>query len=90
MSSKDKLTVIQGRFGGGKDMTEEIREKRKAALIEVLDEMRTRAENDQMTELVAASLDDEGEINIHIYALDIPGAIGMFEIGKQILLTDYE
>jgi len=90
MSSKDHLTVVQGEFRNKKDIDEEVREYRKQGMLEVLEEMRTRIEDGDLTEFVASSVDAEGEVNIHIYALDIPGAVGLFEIGKNILLNSYE
>jgi hypothetical protein len=89
MSSKDHLKVVS--IGDAKKNVEaDVLEARKIGMLEVLDEMRARVERGDMTEFVAASNDAEGEVNIHIYALDIPGAVGMFEIGKNILLTSYE
>ena len=90
MSSNDHLKVVQGDFRNKKDVDEEVRESRKLGMIEVLDEMKARVEAGDMTEFVAASIDAEGEVNIHIFALDIPGAVGLFEIGKNVLFTSYE
>jgi len=90
MSSKDHLKVVQGEFRNKTDIAEEVQEAHKQGMLEVLDEMRERVEAGDMTEFVAASTDAEGELNIHIYALDIPGAVGMFELGKHVLITQYE
>jgi hypothetical protein len=79
MSSKDHLKVVS--IGDAKKSVEEdVLEARKVGMLEVVDEMRRRIEEGDMTEMVAASTDADGEVNIHIYALDIPGAVGMFEI----------
>jgi len=81
------LRVIKG---GKKDVDEEARERRRQGMLEVLEEMRIRVEEGDITEFVAASIDAEGDVNIHIFALDIPGAVGLFEIGKNTLLTSYD
>jgi len=81
------LRVIKG---GKKDVDEEARERRREGMLEVLDEMKARVEAGDMTEFVAASIDSVGEVNIHIFALDIPGAVGLFEIGKNTLLNSYD
>ena len=59
---------------------------RKQDLLEVLEEMRLRVESGEMTEFVAASLDDEGDVQIHASVRDIAGGVGLFEIGKKILI----
>jgi hypothetical protein len=90
MSSKDHLKVVHANFENKPSVEEEILEARKVGMLEVIDELRRRVEAGDMTEFVGASTDAQGEVNIHIYALDIPGAVGMFEIGKNILLNQYE
>jgi hypothetical protein len=36
---------------------------------------------------VACSLDKDGEAQIHVSALDLPGSVGLFEIGKHLLIS---
>lgn len=59
---------------------------RKSDLLEVLDEMKRRVETGEITEFVAASLDDDGEIQIHANVRDVAGGVGLFEIGKKIFI----
>ena len=59
---------------------------KKADLLEVLEEMRLRVESGEMTEFVAASLDDSGDVQIHANVRDIAGGVGLFEIGKKIFI----
>lgn len=59
---------------------------RKLDLLEVLDEMKRRVETGEITEFVAASLDDDGEIQIHANVRDVAGGVGLFEIGKKIFI----
>jgi hypothetical protein len=61
--------------------------KRKAELLEILNGIRERVEQGNIQEFVAASIDDEGEVQIHACIKDFAGGVGMFEIGKQILIT---
>lgn len=59
---------------------------RKQDLLEVLEEMRLRVESGEMTEFVAASLDADGDVQIHANVRDIAGGVGLFEIGKKIFI----
>lgn len=61
--------------------------KRKAELLEILDELRIRVESGNIQEFVAASIDSDGEVQIHACIKDVAGGVGMFEIGKHILIT---
>jgi len=83
------MKVITGNFNK-KDVEAEVIESRKEGMLEVLAEMTKRVESGEITEFVAASNSNEGEVNIHVYSLDIPGAVGLYEIGKNILMSSYE
>lgn len=61
-------------------------DKRKADLIEVLDEIRARIEAGEITEFVASSINSEGDVQIHASVRDIAGGVGLFEIGKKIFI----
>jgi hypothetical protein len=61
--------------------------KRKQDLLEIIDELRSRVEAGDIEEFVGASMDTEGEILIHACVMDVAGGVGMFEIGKHILIT---
>lgn len=61
--------------------------KRKQDMLEVLDEIRDQIVTGEISEFVAASLGTDGLVQIHVAALDLPGSIGLFEIGKHILIT---
>jgi hypothetical protein len=41
----------------------------------------------EIAEFVAASIDEDGITQIHVCALDLPGSIGLFEIGKHLLIA---
>jgi len=60
--------------------------KKKTELLEILDELRGRVESGEIDEFVAASLDREGEVQIHACIKDLVGGVGMFEMGKNILM----
>jgi hypothetical protein len=62
-------------------------EKRKLELLEVLDFMKSQVEEGIIKEFVACSADDTGSCQIHVAAFDLPGSIGMFEIGKHLLIS---
>jgi hypothetical protein len=62
-------------------------EQRKESLLEVIDAVRDQIERGEIRELVACSLDKDGEAQIHVSALDLPGSVGLFEIGKHLLIS---
>jgi hypothetical protein len=62
-------------------------ERSKAELLEVLDEMRRRVEEGDIKEFVAASVTKDGDVQIHASVLDLPGGVGLFEIGKNQLIN---
>lgn len=59
--------------------------ERKEELLEILEFIKTEVEQGRIKELVACSVDEDGLTQIHVSTLDLPGGIGLFEIGKQIL-----
>lgn len=60
--------------------------ERKTAMLEVLDEMRNQIEQGKITEFVACSLNDDGDAQIHASCLDLVGGVGLFEVGKHLLI----
>lgn len=69
--------------------------KRKQNLLDIVEKFKEMIEKDQIDEFVIASLDSDGEVSIHANIKDVVGGIGLFEIGKNILiqqqtLADYE
>jgi hypothetical protein len=79
MKTDNKVVVL-----GGKESAEA---KRKQDLLDVIDAMRLMVQSGEITEFVAASIDGDGITQIHICALDLPGSIGLFEIGKHLLIS---
>jgi hypothetical protein len=61
-------------------------DERKAELLEVIEEIRRLVEKGEIKELVACSVDHEGSASIHVSVLDLPGGVGLFEIGKHLLI----
>jgi hypothetical protein len=68
-------------------ISDKSKEKKKADLLEILDHLRAQVEEGTITEFVAASMDEDGDVQIHAACADFPGAVGLFEIGKHILIT---
>ena len=56
-------------------------------MLEILDYMKKQVETGAIREFVSVSLDEDGLTQTHVASLDIPGAIGLFEIGKHILIS---
>lgn len=63
-------------------------EEQKKAMLEVLDFMKKGIEAGEIKEFVACSMDDSGQPQIHVAAQDIAGSVGMYEIGKQMLIQN--
>ena len=64
-------------------------ELNRVGVVEVLEEMLERAKSGDMTELVATSVDADGDACIHVAGLDWLGTVGLYEIGKHIFITQY-
>jgi hypothetical protein len=64
-------------------------EKRKNDLLEILNEMKIRIESGEIQEFVATSLDKNGEAQIHCMVNDVAAGVGLYEIGKNILMNQY-
>ena len=62
-------------------------EKQKEAMLEVIEYMKKEIESGDIKEFVACSLDADGVAQIHVSAMDLPGSIGLFEIGKHLLIA---
>jgi len=62
-----------------------IDEKRKTEMLEVLDEMKRMVETGEIEEFVACSTGN-GECKIHASCLDHVGGVGLFEVGKHLLI----
>lgn len=70
-----------------------IEEEQKKAMLEVIDFMKDAIEKGDIKEFVASSIDTDGVCQIHVAAMDLPGSIGLFEIGKHLLIngeTDFD
>lgn len=68
------------------DPKENEKQKIKADLLEVLDEMREQVESGDIVEFVAVSITEDGEPQIHSMVSDLPTAVGLYEIGKHMII----
>ena len=64
-------------------------EKSRQSVVEVLEEMLELAKAGDIKEFVAASVDSDGDACIQISSADYLGAVGLYETGKHIFLTQY-
>ena len=67
----------------------DFQEKRKAELLDILNHMKEQIEAGEIQEFTATSLDKNGEAQIHCYVGDVAVGVGLFEIGKNILMNQY-
>ena len=58
----------------------------KQSMLEVLDEMRRQVEQGEIVEFVGCSLNIDGDAQIHASCLDLVGGVGLFEVGKHLLI----
>lgn len=65
------------------------KEQRKEEMLEVLAELKRQVEEGLIEEFVACSQGSDQGLQIHISCLDAAGGVGMFEIGKHLLI-EYE
>jgi hypothetical protein len=68
------------------DPKEKEKQKIKNDLLEVLNEMRAQIEEGSIVEFVAVSICEDGECQIHAKVGDLPSAVGLFEIGKHMII----
>ena len=62
-------------------------QEQKKAMLEVIAFIKAQIESDSIKEFVACSIDNNGEVQIHVATMDLPGSVGLFEIGKHILIS---
>ncbi len=55
-------------------------------MLEVLSVIKKQIEDGEIKEFVACSMNDDGEAQIHASCLDLVGGIGLFEVGKHLLI----
>lgn len=67
----------------------DFQEKRKKELLDIINYMKQGIESGEIIEFTATSLDKDGDAQIHCYVGDVAVGIGLFEIGKNILMTQY-
>ena len=65
-------------------------ELRKKELLEVIDEIRRQVEEGEIKELVACSMDKDGLAQLHVSVMDLPGGVGLFEMGKVMLINSQD
>jgi hypothetical protein len=61
-------------------------EKHKKELLEVIDVVKAMIESGEIDEFVMASSSQDGAVQIHASIKDALGGVGLFEIGKRILI----
>jgi hypothetical protein len=60
-------------------------EQRRTEMLSVLEEMKTMVESGEIEEFVACST-GRGECKVHASCLDGVGGVGLFEVGKHLLI----
>ena len=63
-------------------------DSRKNEIIAVLAEIKRQVDAGELVEFVAASMRSDGSLQLHAACYDIPTAVGMFEVGKHMLIED--
>ncbi len=65
-------------------------ELRKKEILEVLEEIQKQVEAGEIREFVACSMDRDGLAQLHVSVLDLPGGVGLFEMGKVMLINSQD
>lgn len=65
-------------------------EQRKRELLEVIEEIKKQVEQGEIKELVACSMDKDGLAQLHVSVMDLPGGVGLFEMGKVMLINSQD
>lgn len=68
------------------DINERNEKRRKNNMLEVIDGVRRMIEEGAIEEFVITSMDKDGEAQIHACCKDLVGGVGLYEIGKHILI----
>ena len=89
MRHKMKVISINDIIKKPEEENEERIALRKQNLLDILDHIKDEIEAGNITEIVATSLDTNGDAQIHCYVGDVAAGIGLFEIGKNILMNQY-
>ena len=66
-----------------------LEERGQQNVVDVLHEMLEMAQQGVITEFAACSIDNEGNSVIHVSSKDWLGAVGLFETGKHIFITQF-
>ncbi len=61
-------------------------QERMESMLEVLAVIRQQIEEGKIKEFVACSMNDDGEAQVHASCLDLVGGVGLFEVGKHLLI----
>ena len=72
------------------DLERNRRNRRKAQLLQVVDEIRARVESGEIQEFAVGALTETGSISVYMAVMDEISGIGLFEAAKHSLLTDTE
>jgi hypothetical protein len=70
--------------------TSKKRKQNKQEMLEVIEMLRQRIEEDDLEEFVTATMSPTGEIQIYIHVKDYIGGIGLFEIGKLTFINQMD
>jgi hypothetical protein len=65
-------------------------EKRKIEMFAILKKLEQEINEGKIKEFSATSLDKDGEAKIHCYVDNVAVGVGLFEIGKNILINQYD
>jgi hypothetical protein len=78
------IKVVDFKPNEKQEVTEEIQSR-----LDIVDAFRKRVADGEITEFVTTSLSADGNAVIWSNVPDIAAGVGLFEIGKHILMTQY-
>jgi hypothetical protein len=66
-----------------------IKKENRDDFLDIIDTFRQKFVDGEVNEFVISCLDDDGEIEVYVASHDLVGAVGMFELGKEALMSQY-
>lgn len=72
------------------DLNAKSAKKHTADLLEVIDDFRKKTEDGEIQEFVLVSIGKDGEIMLHTVIKDSIGGVGLFEVGKSMLMQQQQ
>ncbi len=72
------------------DAQQLLQKKKIDSLLSIVDDLRKKIEDGEISEFVVSALDNENNVEIYAHTKDFLGGLGMFEMGKAIFIRQMD